>query len=89
MTGQPETEGYLRDIGDTRIIPRNELVEPATLLEAETWPGCIDTVGGVMLARMMGADNGAVDHLERARNQPALVEGLQDIFPQPRKGLTP
>ena len=34
---------------------------------------------------MMGADHGAVDHLERVGDQPAPVEGLQDILHRPAK----
>lgn len=33
---------------------------------------------------MMGADHGAVDDLGR-RYQPTFVQGLQDVFPQPRQ----
>lgn len=55
VTGRPETEGYLRDLGATRIIPRAELAETVKRpLESETWAGCIDAVGGAMLARVLG-----------------------------------
>lgn len=55
VTGRPETEGYLRDLGATRIIPRAELAETVKRpLETETWAGCIDAVGGTMLARVLG-----------------------------------
>ncbi|NBZ88555.1 MDR family oxidoreductase [Stagnihabitans tardus] len=55
VTGRPETEGYLRDLGATRIIPRADLAETVKRpLEAETWAGCIDAVGGPMLARVLG-----------------------------------
>ncbi len=55
VTGRPQTEGYLRDLGATRIIPRAELAETVKRpLEAETWAGCIDAVGGAMLARVLG-----------------------------------
>jgi hypothetical protein len=32
---------------------------------------------------MMGANHGAVDHLEGIRHQPALVQGFHDLLPQP------
>ncbi len=52
-TGRPETEGYLRGLGAARIVPRAELAEPsARLLESETWAGCVDAVGGSVLARV-------------------------------------
>jgi acrylyl-CoA reductase (NADPH) len=55
VTGRPETEAYLRDLGVTRIIPRADLAETVKRpLEAETWAGCIDAVGGPMLARVLG-----------------------------------
>jgi acrylyl-CoA reductase (NADPH) len=55
VTGRPETEEYLRDLGATRIVPRAELaVTVKRPLEAETWAGCVDAVGGTMLARVLG-----------------------------------
>jgi acrylyl-CoA reductase (NADPH) len=55
VTGRPETEGYLRDLGAARIIPRADLAETAKRpLEAEVWAGCVDAVGGAMLARVLG-----------------------------------
>ena len=55
VTGRPETEGYLRDLGAARIVPRVDLAETIKRpLEAEAWAGCIDAVGGAMLARILG-----------------------------------
>jgi acrylyl-CoA reductase (NADPH) len=55
VTGRPETEAYLRDLGASRIVPRAELAETVKRpLESETWAGCIDAVGGAMLARVLG-----------------------------------
>ena len=55
VTGRPETAGYLTGLGATRIVPREELAEAIKKpLEAETWAGCIDAVGGAMLARVLG-----------------------------------
>ena len=55
VTGRPETEGYLRGLGAGRIIPRAELAETVKRpLESEVWAGCIDAVGGAMLARVLG-----------------------------------
>lgn len=55
VTGRPETESYLRDLGAARIIPRADLAEAVKRpLESETWAGCIDSVGGAMLARVLG-----------------------------------
>jgi acrylyl-CoA reductase (NADPH) len=55
VTGRPETESYLRDLGASRIVPRADLAEAIKRpLEAEAWAGCIDAVGGQMLARVLG-----------------------------------
>lgn len=55
VTGRPETEGYLRGLGAARLIPRADLAETVKRpLEAETWAGCVDAVGGAMLARVLG-----------------------------------
>lgn len=55
VTGRPENDGYLRELGAKTIIPRTELAEPTDRpLESERWAGCIDSVGGVMLARVLG-----------------------------------
>jgi acrylyl-CoA reductase (NADPH) len=55
VTGRPETETYLRGLGASRIIARAELAETVKRpLESETWAGCIDAVGGSMLARVLG-----------------------------------
>ncbi len=55
VTGRPETEDYLRGLGATQIIMRDEINETTKRpLEAETWGGCVDAVGGAMLARVLG-----------------------------------
>lgn len=55
VTGKPELEPYLLDLGAARIVPRTELAETVPRsLEKESWVGCIDAVGGSMLARILG-----------------------------------
>ena len=55
VTGRAETELYLRDLGAARIVARAELAEAVKRpLESETWAGCVDAVGGAMLARVLG-----------------------------------
>ena len=55
VTGRPENESYLRDLGATEIVPREELAETVKRpLEKERWAGCVDAVGGPMLARVLG-----------------------------------
>ena len=55
VTGRPEQEDYLKSLGASRIVPREELNETTKRpLEGETWAGCVDAVGGDMLARVLG-----------------------------------
>ncbi|MGB5871984.1 MAG: acryloyl-CoA reductase [Albidovulum sp.] len=55
VTGRPETAEYLRSLGATQIVAREDLAETVKRpLEAETWAGCVDAVGGAMLARVLG-----------------------------------
>ncbi len=55
VTGRPDTADYLKDLGVSRIVPRDELNETVKRpLESEIWAGCVDAVGGAMLARVLG-----------------------------------
>jgi acrylyl-CoA reductase (NADPH) len=55
VTGRPEQADYLRGLGATQIVPREEINETVKRpLESETWAGCVDAVGGAMLARVLG-----------------------------------
>ena len=54
VTGRPETAEYLQGLGATTIVPRADLAEPSgKSLEREAWAGCIDAVGGGMLAKVL------------------------------------
>ena len=55
VTGRPETEEYLRSLGATQIVAREEINETVKRpLEGESWGGCVDAVGGAMLGRVLG-----------------------------------
>ena len=55
VTGRPETSEYLTSLGASRIVARDEINETVKRpLESETWAGCVDAVGGAMLARILG-----------------------------------
>jgi len=55
VTGRPEAADYLTALGAAQIVPRAEINEVSKRpLEAETWAGCVDAVGGAMLARVLG-----------------------------------
>ena len=54
VTGRPEQEAYLRDLGATQIVAREELTEVTRKpLESELWAGCVDAVAGAMLGRVL------------------------------------
>ena len=53
-TGRAETHAYLKSLGATAVVDRSSFAEPAKRpLEAERWAGCIDSVGGNTLARVL------------------------------------
>ena len=55
VTGRPESADYLKSLGASIIVPREELNEAIKRpLEKQVWSGCVDTVGGEMLARVFG-----------------------------------
>ena len=55
VTGRPETADYLQSLGASTIVAREELADTVKRpLESETWAGCVDAVGGAMLARVLG-----------------------------------
>ncbi len=51
-TGRPELEEYLRGLGATSIVPRDELAKKGSPMQSERWAGGIDTVGGETLANL-------------------------------------
>ncbi len=55
VTGRPEAADYLTSLGATQIVARDDINEITKRpLEKETWAGCVDAVGGDMLARVLG-----------------------------------
>ncbi len=54
VTGRPETADYLKGLGATQIVAREELTEVTRKpLESEQWAGCVDAVAGAMLGRVL------------------------------------
>ncbi|HEX8618416.1 MAG TPA: MDR family oxidoreductase [Thermoanaerobaculia bacterium] len=51
-TGRPELASYLRGLGATSIVPREELANAGAPMQKERWAGGIDTVGGTTLANV-------------------------------------
>ncbi len=55
VTGRAEQAGYLQSLGASEIIARDQINQAIKRpLESEIWAGCIDAVGGEMLARVLG-----------------------------------
>lgn len=55
VTGRPETADYLKSLGASRIVAREDIDTVSKRpLESETWAACVDAVGGAMLARVLG-----------------------------------
>ncbi len=52
-TGRPEEEAFLKSLGASAIIDRNELSEPGRPMGKERWAGGIDAVGSHTLANVL------------------------------------
>lgn len=61
-TGRPELEDFLRGLGASSIVPRDELAKSGGPLQSERWGGGVDTVGGATLASLFAqtAYDGAI-----------------------------
>ncbi|GAA0600455.1 MDR family oxidoreductase [Caenispirillum bisanense] len=54
VTGKADSDAYLKDLGASVIVPRSDFAEPVTRpLLKERWAGCVDAVGGQMLANIL------------------------------------
>jgi acrylyl-CoA reductase (NADPH) len=52
-TGRSAEEGYLKGLGASEVIDRNELSEKARPLGKERWAGAVDSVGSHTLANVL------------------------------------
>ncbi len=52
-TGRAEEHDYLKSLGASEIIGRDELAGPPKLLDRERWAGAVDTVGSTILANVL------------------------------------
>ena len=58
VSGKADAEKYLARFGVDEVIPRTELAEAIDRpMESARWAGVIDSVGGAMLARVLGQVN--------------------------------
>ena len=53
VTGRESTHDYLRSLGASELLSREEMAEKARPLEKQRWAGAIDTVGDAILARVI------------------------------------
>ncbi len=53
VSGRESTHDYLRALGASEILSREEMSERSRPLEKSRWVGAVDTVGGEMLARIL------------------------------------
>nr|WP_287258919.1 MDR family oxidoreductase [Thioclava sp.] len=53
VTGRPEEEAYLKSLGASSIVARDEVSGKARPLNKERWAGAIDVVGGEVLANVL------------------------------------
>ncbi len=79
VTGRPEQADYLKSLGASQIVARDDLSEVTRKpLESEQWGGCVDAVAGVMLGRVLkqmkyGASVAAIGLAGGAAIEGALV----------------
>ena len=57
VTGRAESESYLKELGASEVVPRDELLAMTRPLNSSRWTGAIDTVGGIILANLLSAIN--------------------------------
>ena len=62
VTGRESSHEFLRELGASQILSREEMSSPSRPLEKQRWRGAVDTVGGTTLARTLAEMdyNGAV-----------------------------
>ncbi|MCB1772295.1 MAG: oxidoreductase [Gammaproteobacteria bacterium] len=53
VSGKADAADYLRQLGASEIIDREEMNQPPRALEGQRWAGGIDTVGSTVLARVL------------------------------------
>ena len=53
VSGRPESENYLKQLGAAEIVSRDEMNRPPRPLERQRWAGAVDTVGSTLLARVL------------------------------------
>jgi len=57
VSGKADADGFLRGLGASEILTREEMSQPPRPLEGQRWAGAVDTVGSTMLARVLAETN--------------------------------
>lgn len=57
VTGRAENTDWLRELGATRILSREEMLAPNRPLDKQHWAGAVDTVGSHVLAKVLSQMN--------------------------------
>lgn len=57
VSGRPEAEDYLRQLGATEFVSREQMNQPPRPLEGQRWAGAVDTVGSTLLSRVLAETN--------------------------------
>lgn len=57
VTGRESTHDYLKELGASEILSREDMAEKSRPLEKQRWAGAIDTVGGEILGRVLAETN--------------------------------
>ncbi|CAD78029.1 MAG TPA: oxidoreductase [Rhodopirellula baltica] len=52
VSGRPEAEDYLKELGAREVLPRSDFSEPGKPLGKERWAGAVDVVGSHTLANI-------------------------------------
>ncbi len=52
VSGRPEAEGYLKELGASEVLPRSDFSKPGKPLGKERWAGAVDVVGSHTLANI-------------------------------------
>ena len=57
LTGRPEQQNYLMELGAAEVVPRQTLTESSKPMAKQRWAAAIDTAGGKVLAGILAQLN--------------------------------
>lgn len=86
LSGRPELNDYLTELGASTLVAREELSRDAKPLERETWAGVVDTVGGKVLATALAQTKS--EGMVAACGNAGGIELNSTVFPFILRGVT-